>query len=203
MKEFLTILFASLVLHGAAWGQGRVNFANSPSTLITTNGTSLGLGAGPTVATAGRYYFGLYVGSIGTPESQLTLALLATNVASPGRLSGGNPVALPAQYPAGIPLTFQVRAWSSFAGQSYDEALLYLFLFLQQGGLPRPYGGSSALGQVTPTASPNPAAVLFGTGPGQIGGFELFPPLSPEPSAMALAALGTLALALANRKRRR
>lgn len=198
MKALLAILLMSLLLNTAAFGQGRVNFANSASTLITTNGSLVSQGTGLTVAAAGRYYFGLYLGSLGTPENLLTLALLATNVASAGRLSGGNPVALPAQYPAGTPLTFQIRGWSAFAGLSFEEAATKFNTF------PCVYAGVSPLGQVTPTASPNPGGLLFGTSAGQLNsGFELYATCTPEPSTYALAILGTLALGLATRRRRR
>jgi hypothetical protein len=192
MKKILLACTALLAAVGA-YGQGQVAFANTSTTLLSTNvGGNSGTATG-----AGNYRVGLYVGSVGTPEASLTIVGLATNNALAGRFSGGNPFLLPSPtYPGGTPLDFQVRAWSLAGGVTYAEALV------AQAANPAILAGVSALGQVTPTASPNPPAALFGTGAGQLSsGIVMTPGVIPEPSSIALGLLGLGAIALFRRRK--
>lgn len=186
MKKLLAAL-ALLAVVTVSYGQGRVNFSNGSTTPITTQD-------GQQISGAGTYYFGLYVGTAGTPESGLSLVLLATNTALAGRLSGGNPAPLPAPWDTGTapnayPLTFQIRGWTAASGLSYEAALA------SGSGL----AGKSTIGTVTPTFSPTGAAALFGTTGTTVGGFTLTP--VPEPSSIALGLLGLGAVALFRRRK--
>jgi hypothetical protein len=186
MKKILLACTALLAAVGAN-GQGLVAFANTSTTLLSTN---VG-GVSGTATGAGTYRVGLYVGAVGTPENSLTIVGLATNNALAGRFSGGNPFTLPSPtYPGGTPLDFQVRAWTLTSGNTYEEAV--------QSGLG--LRGVSGLGQVTPTANPNPPAILFGTGVGQLSSGIVMTPI-PEPSSIALGLLGLGAIALFRRRK--
>ena len=197
MKRAMAIL-AGLLFSFCAFGQGRVAFANTSTTLINTNF----LGQQGPIAGLGNFRFGLYLGNANAAESELQLALVGTNTPLAGRFSGGSPVALPAPWDLGLdphpyPLTFQIRAWSSNGGFSYEEAEL-----AELSGVPVLLG-RSFLGTVTPTFFPTAAGVLFGTGAGQVSGFDLVAAV-PEPGACALAALGFASfLFLCRRKLRR
>jgi hypothetical protein len=114
-----------------------------------------------------------------------------TNGAVAGLFDGGNVTVPGAQL--GAQFTFQVRGWSSFSGPSYESALL----FAQGSGVPLTYAGQSTLGFFT---VPNSGSIpIFGTGPGQVGGFELQP--VPEPGAWLLGVLGLSLLAAFTRRR--
>jgi len=186
MKKILLACTALLAAVGA-YGQGQVAFANTSTTLLSTNVN----GVSGTATGAGTYRVGLYVGAVGTAEDSLMMVGLATNNALAGRFSGGNPFALPSPtYPAGTPLDFQVRAWTLTSGNTYEEAVL--------SGLG--LRGVSGIGQVTPTAPPATVPALFGTGAGQLTSGIVMTPI-PEPSAIALGLLGLGAIALFRRRK--
>jgi len=188
MKKLLAAI-ALLAIVTSGYSQGRVNFSNGAATPITLSDT------GAPISGAGTYTFGLYVGTAGTAENSLVLAITGANTALAGRMSGGNPAPLTAPWDTGTapntyPLTFQIRGWSTAAG-SYNAALA--------SGRTDWYTGKSALGTVTPTFSPTGAAALFGAGAGNVGGFALSP--VPEPSSIALGLLGLGAVALFRRRK--
>lgn len=182
----LALLAAAVVAHG----QGRVGFANGSTTGITNGNT------GALISGAGGFYFGLYVGPIGTPEAGLQLNILATNTAIAGRLTGGSPAPMAAPHADGTsyPLVFQIRGWSAAGGLSYEEALI------AQGSNPNILLGKSVLGQVAPTFSPTAAAPLFGTSGTLVHGFTVNSVI-PEPSSIALGLLGLGAIALFRRRK--
>jgi len=190
------VLLAGCVTVSTACGQGRVSFRNTASSnyYIWTNnvrGTAPGLMSG-----TNAYRIGLYASTaVGAFESSLTLIGLTTNSAAlPGRFLGPSPFALPAQFVAGQAMTFQLRGWSLWAGTSWEEMEMNPDFHYVQAGW-------SALGTVIPTASPSPAAELFGTNPGQLSsGFWMTPPI-PEPSVRSLAILGAVAWWMARRRR--
>jgi len=187
MKRLLLACSVLLTAVGA-FAQGQINFANTSTTLITT--TSGGTTA--SISGAGNYTIGFYAGPAGSAESALTLAGTALNGALAGRFSGGNPYPLPSPtYPAGTTIAFQVRAWSTAAGSSYEAALA--------SGNAGNFAGKSAVGSVSPTAPPATVPGIFGVGAGQVGGFTLTP--VPEPSSIALGLLGLGAVALFRRRK--
>lgn len=176
MKSFCAaVLMALASITGR--GQGTIDFRNTPSTPITTNNLQ---GTSGLISGAGNYRFGLYVGPFGSSGGSLTLVGLGTNGAIAGQFNGGSGVI--AGFPSGTQVSFQVRGWSSFAGNNYDQA----FTYATGGNLPLAYLGQSTLGFFT---VPNSGSVIiFGTGPGQVGGFELTP--IPEPSTYVLSLFG-------------
>ena len=178
------LLAAVLGVHG----QGRIAFANGSTTPITNASTGL------VISGANNFYFGLYVGSVGTPAGGLVLNILATNTAIAGRLTGGNPAPVAAPFADGSAIAFQIRGWSAAGGLTYEEAVI------AQQSNPNILLGVSILGQVTPTLTPTAAASIFGTtGGGLVPGFTLN--AVPEPSSIALGVLGLGAIALFRRKK--
>ncbi len=205
MKKIL-LLAALLALPLAAFAQGRVNFAN-PTFLITTNFTGNANYPNGTVGNANRTFsplrFGLFIGPAGSSSNGLSLALnnvggtpaWATNQAGPfaGNFNGGNNFEL--QGNTGTPIAFQIRAWS-LAYNTFDEAFTAF-----SAGTVGTLIGASAIGNVVPATGATPTPNLFGTLPGQVGAFSVFPPAVPEPSSIALGLLGLGAVALFRRRK--
>jgi hypothetical protein len=194
-------VLAGLLAAVGAFAQGRVGFDNNATTRIFTNDLAGNVGL---MSGVNAYRIGLYAGAEGSGEELLQLVGLATNSPIAGRFNGGNPFRLPSGFPAGTPLTFQVRVWTFSAGMSYEEALA------TAAGGNSVFLGKTALGFLTPTDVPLPPPQLFGTNPGQLYGFQVAPsgpPVAflaievPEPSAYALGALGAL-MTLAGFRRR-
>jgi hypothetical protein len=168
----------------ALFGQGRVNFANSSSTQLTTNSGFLPpLGQAPNASgpTTGvnTYLIGLYIAPQGTTDpNAFALVGTATNGTVPvnnGRFNGGSAFEIPGN--TGQTIAFQIRAWSTYAGATYEEAFLF------SGGYR--YLGVSAVGQVTPSTNGQPPA-LFGTSAGQVGGFVLTPGFTIVPPEVSI-----------------
>lgn len=172
----------------STWGQGTINFANNaPSGSISTN---VYFASGP-MAGAGNYSFGLYVSEF--PSSSPTMLLgVGQNGAFPGLFDGGD---IAAPFPVGTVLSFQVRGWSSYAGATYEQAYNNTITAVTPFALL----GQSTVGFLTVPASGS--VNIFGTGPGQVSGFQLTPVI-PEPSSTVLVLTGT-ALFLAPLLRRR
>jgi hypothetical protein len=172
----------------SARAQGVVDFRNTGATLITTNDFQGHTGL---INGQGNYLFGLYVGPFGSNESLLLLAGVATNSSVAGLLGPKNLVI--SGLPIGSQVSFQVRGWSSFGGNSYEQATAYA----SGGNLPLAYLGASTLGYFTVPSSGT--VTIFGNGPGQVGGFELAP--IPEPSASVLGGVGVVMFYTLARKR--
>jgi hypothetical protein len=186
---FITLLLA---LPKPLLGQGTVIFANSLATRLTTNtGVIAPPGQLPNQSgfTTGvnKYLIGLYTGGAGNNDpNSYVLRITATNFSGTfsGLFNGGSPATLPGVAP-GIPIAFQIRAWTFTTGLPEDTFGAYFYLYGQSY-----YYGMSSIGYVTPGTEGSFGAQLFGTGSGQIGGFQLTHPLIPEPSDIALAVLG-------------
>jgi len=191
-KQLLRIVYlsAAALAGTSATAQGVVDFHNTSTTQITTN--SLTGATGPTSG-AGNYLFGLYVGPFGSPLNSLSLVGAAPNVSAPG-LFGTSGNFISTGFAPGTQVSFQVRGWSAFAGNSFEQAYAYA----TGANSPIAYLGVSAPGSFTLPGSG--AVILFGTGPGQVGGFELTP--IPEPSAAVLGLLGVLTLSIGLRRRK-
>ena len=184
IKQALTIFcWSAVALFGiSAKAQGVVDFHNTGTTQITTNSFTGATGA---TLGAGNYLFGLYVGPFGSPLDSLSPVGFAPNISLPGFFgTTGNFIST--GFPPGTQLSFQVRGWSSIAGNSFEQAYAYA----SGANFPIAYLGVSAPGFLTVPSSGS--VVLFGTGPGQVGGFQLTP--IPEPSITVLGLLGTLTL---------
>ena len=202
MKKLL-LLAALLGTAASSLAQGNVSFRNNASTsfYIYTNDAPGSLNyVSPTnrlISGVNAYRIGLYANpSTGATSNSLALVGLTTNSAAlPGRFLGPSPLALPSGYPAGLPITFQIRIWSFAGGMSFEEAV--------QAQLTDPFGialGATPLGTVTPSDAASPVALLFGSTTGLLGqGFEMKP--VPEPSTFALGLLGLGAMAMFRRKK--
>jgi hypothetical protein len=199
MKKYLVTLSLSLAAV-TTFAQGAVNFFNGTTTLVS---------AGPvgqqTIISQpqGSYYFGLLTAPSGASDlSQFSFAgVYATNLgaASPGQFSGG-PRTYVAGWLPGVTMSFVVAGWSSTLGHDWSQQWL-------SGGFGgdgffgfSPIGSGAAGAPRTGVAGPPPLN-LFGGGTGVLTGWNLAP--VPEPSIMALAALGAIALMLHRRSQKR
>jgi hypothetical protein len=199
-SKFIQISFSLAVIVGLACdacAQGTVVFANSSATRLTTNDLQGSVGYTTGV---NAYRIGLYIAPQGTTDPNVFSLMPPTAVNrtdSGDGLFNGNPPGgfFGISNNIGQPIAFQVRAWSYFAGATYEEALVY-------GGPETVYRGSSAIGQADPATGSGSPPLLFGTLPGQVGGFMLTP-IIPEPSTMALAVVGAGVLWFATRRRRK
>jgi hypothetical protein len=201
MKKTL-LLLGLMVLPVALFAQGTVNFANTGTTLMTTNSGNPPPPGQPVNATgpttgAGQYTIGLYIAPQGTTDPAAFTLMGPTTLSQSGLGNGrfnGNP--LPNNFVVSNntsqTIAFQVRAWSTFAGSTYELALANSDL--------RRYLGATTIGEVTPATGLTPTPALFGTAAGQVGGFVLAPVI-PEPSSIALGLLGLGAIALFRRRK--
>jgi hypothetical protein len=187
MKKYIALL-GLLTLPVICFAQGTVQFANTSTTQLTTNNLS---GSSGLTTGVNTYKIGLYIAPQGTiNEASFTLVGLATNQTGlgNGRFNGGNPFTIAGNN--GVTIAFQIRAWSFSSGNTYEEAVSSLI----------GYAGKSTIGEVTPATGVALTPALFGTGPGQVGGFVLTPVI-PEPSSIALGLLGLGAIALFRRRK--
>jgi hypothetical protein len=154
----------------ALFAQGTVQFNNTGSTLMTTNSVCCPPNqSGPTQA---GYTIGLYIAPQGTTDPSL-FQLMGPTATSTGGAFGqgrfnGNPQPnyFVISNNTGQPISFQVRAWSTSLGSTWEQAVI-------TADYSR-YLGVSEVGQVTPATNGSPPA-LFGTSAGQVGGFALIP----------------------------
>jgi hypothetical protein len=179
MKKLL-ILSACVLATAGALAQGTVNFANTPTTLITSLSTGLGV---PT----GSMTVGLYYGVVGTTDPTIMTLLKTTGIAPVlGRYTGGT-VTTPATTAGGAAAVFEVRAWSG-AYASYEAAVA---------------AGNSIVGRsglVNVAVTGNPAGVPP-TAPAGLGAPAFtVANVVPEPSTIALGLLGLGALLIRRRK---
>lgn len=183
-KLQIAVLCIAYVTIGALTtsAQSTIDFRNTVGTPISTNDFQGNTGL---ISGAGNYLFGLYLGPFGNSADTFLLSGLAASSSTAGLFGTlGNPV--PIGFLVGAQVSFEVRGWSSFAGNTYEQALAYAI----GGNSPPAYLGKSAPGSFTVPSSGS--IILFGTGPGQVGGFQLTP--IPEPSTTVLGLLGVLTL---------
>jgi hypothetical protein len=189
MKKTLLASFAFAASCVMAFAQGQISFAtfNTSVNALMTN-TLTG-----TVATGSGYYAQLFYGAVGTPEDGL---VALTN--APARLSvagyvttgsgGGTRYTQGAVVPTG-PTAFQVRGWSAALGEDYNAA----YTTWLAGTIPTAVLGKSGIITSSTTTAPTPPALLVG-----LQSFNLNP--IPEPSVIALGALGLAAILWRRRK---
>ena len=197
MRTWLVICVLML-LTAQAFPQGQVDFSNTSSTRLSTN-----VFQGHTGFTTGvnAYRIGLYIAPEGTTDPNVFSLMGPTAVNRTGSGDGlfngnrGDGFFFNISNNSGQTIAFQVRAWSYFAGSTYEEALLY-------AGPETVYAGSSTIGYTTPATGAALAPNLFGTTPGTVGGFTLTP-IIPEPSTWALIVVAAGVLWCAARTRRR
>ncbi|HEY0551810.1 MAG TPA: hypothetical protein VGF13_19555 [Verrucomicrobiae bacterium] len=175
MKATLVFL-TGLLLAISSYGQGQVIFANTDSTLITTNSCCGGVGLfcyrmGPMTGVS-AYRVGLYIAPFGvTDDYAFTLVALATNAgsfppANLGRFSGGT-VTIPGAPPGSL-VAFQIRVWQTGAGATYEQAQGQCCVFLGKSAR-----GFAILGP-DPIPSFDPIPRLMGTNYGQVPGFIVY-----------------------------
>ncbi len=188
-KILLTCALAAFAV--GAYAQGTVNFANGSGTLLLTTNTPTGIG---NITGVGLYTVGIYAGPQGALEGDLVLVgATTTNGPVAGRINGnpsGGSFVMPG-FASGTRITFQIRAWQTAFGSTYEAA---------SAGL----RGVSTLGTTTPGGGLVAAGGLFGTVPAVNGdqpvlGFALTG--VPEPSSIALGLLGLGAIAMFRRKK--
>jgi hypothetical protein len=203
MTKTLISLPLSLVA-ATAFGQGWVNFDNTSTTLVSAGPI------GQQVVISGQpnsYYFGLLIAPSGTADpSQFSFAAVyATNVgaAKPGRLMGSHPPVIVPGWVPGTIMSFLVAGWSSSLGHDWNQQWLS-----GNFGTAGYFGLSQiAIGQATGIDSPpdipfdlfQPVGAFYGIQ----SGWNLAPITSvPEPSSIALAALGAAALILYTQRKK-
>lgn len=199
MKK-LIIIALGVVLTSSAFAQGYIQFANTiaASTQVYTNTTA---GRGKVPAVAGLLNYGLFIAD-GASAASNSLALAIDSSTSLPMVSG-NSAATAGRFnttsaesikqvkneTGGTLVTVQVRAWSASFGNDWVTA----------STTPGAWWGASLLGSTTMgNASPGPA--LFGTGAGQLAGFDVFQNV-PEPSTIALGALGLVGAFIIRRRK--
>lgn len=215
MKK-LAITIALVAVASASFAQGRVNFGNSSTTLISAGGTST---AGSGTA---QYNFAIFLAPSTTAASD-NLAAPAFNdpiwqtdggytvnhATAAGRLvTTATSVVMPAPFAGGTTADFIVRGWSANAGATWAQALASWNNGAPENaalaGLGGMYIGQSEVGNniVFGDGGALPTPVLFGVAGSQVNGFNMaFVPLVPEPSSMALAGLGAASLLLFRRRK--
>lgn len=171
-------LIAGVLCAVSAFAQGTIHFANTSTTTLSTNsGPSPPPGQVPNqtglTSGTGQYSIGLYIAPQGTTDpTAFSLLAVALNGPTLGRFDGGQ--IMPPGGNTGQTIAFQVRAWRSVDGPTFES--------IGSGT----YRGVSAIGFVTPPVAGS--VEIFGAGPGQVGGFVLGN--VPEPSTYALALIG-------------
>jgi len=212
MKQ-LSIIAAVLAIAGSAFGQGQIVFQNrvtgstppifapvygvnpaSPNQSrtgnSTTNGGAVNYGAAPLLVGTG-FTAGLYYGAQGNVDAstfaELATAPFQTATTLPGIFKGPTTApAVPGVTVDGTPGNFQIRAWDNLGGTVTTWA--------QVMATPAAARGSSdVLLNITIHAAPVAPGVLTG-----LTSFNLA--VVPEPSVIALGALGLGALLLRRRK---
>jgi len=186
MKKALMILSSMLVAVGA-FAQGTVNFA-ARVTGVYDAPVFLDTVGGPNKASGAAYMAQLYAGpsasalaAIGSPVPFLT-----------GTGAGywrSAALAIPSVAP-GATASVQIRAWAASAGATYEAALA------ANGGT----GQSTVLNGIVTGGAGSPPSL-----PTDLAGLTSFAiaggtPVVPEPSVLALGALGGLALLIRRRK---
>jgi hypothetical protein len=181
-------LFLGFLCAVSALAQGTIHFANTATTTLSTNsGPTPPPGQAPNatglISGAGNYNIGLYIAPQGTTDpAAFSFLVVAQNGAIPGRFDGGQ-ILIPGN--TGQTIAFQVRGWRSADGPTFES---------NPAGT---YRGVSTIGFVAPAIGGG-GTEIFGTGPGQVGGFVLGN--VPEPSTYGLTLLG-LALGIFMRRR--
>ena len=216
-----------LILSGLAapsFGQSFVNFANSPSTRVSTN-SSFFINGGPTRSGASGlvnssliepsgYHYALlaqfYAGSGPTVNSTFTSLLsdnwiytgaLGNNNLAAGGIAGGANTQTTAGMPVGDANQFIVVGWSSNLGTTWNTFSTRLasddWVTANDA-----FGflGISPVGTGVGVDSGDIPELLFGGPSGIQTGFSLFLTPIPEPTTMALAGLAGLSLLLFRRR---
>jgi hypothetical protein len=196
----MVVIAFALSFTPAILGQGLVNFANTPNTLVSTHSVTFTNFQGYETYSAisgprGSYYFALLTGTPGDVSSFVFSGLLATNTGVDGLFKGGT-VAVPNWAP-GTTKWYEVAGWEANLGSTFD------FRWLNQSVLKNGLFGVSAIGTgIAGDGSTIPVLNLFEGGSGTItSGFTLDGPvLVPEPSTATLLATAAGVLLLCRKR---
>lgn len=196
----------TLSLH--AFAQGRVNFVNSSSTLISAGGTPI------PVSGTREFVFAIFFAPSTTvnttnqtalftdPTFQLAAGYNTNHSSVPGRLATLiNLVVGPTSgFPGGSTVDFIVRGWSANLGYTWSEFLVNWNNGNPSGPPGQTWWGSSVIGNdiVLNDGDATPTPNVFGLSPNQVVGFDMI--TVPEPSSFALAGLGAAALWFSRRR---
>jgi hypothetical protein len=189
-----TILVAGLVAMSVSmtFAQGTVVFANTPTTLVSSG--PMGQEA-PITGSPGSFFFGLLIAPPGTvAPSQFTFTgVYATNAAIAGRILPASYVPVVPGWPIVATISFLVAGWSASLGHDWNQQ--WMSGSFGEAG----YFGLSTIGtgmSGSPFGQAVPPLPLFGPANTTVinTGWNLNP--VPEPSTVALLALGTMTLML-------
>jgi hypothetical protein len=181
------ILFALALTAASAFGQGVVSFQNS-----TLNGTGVRLPASEGGAfITGNNTFSFYF-TYGTSSGALTQtsATFSNNSSSAGRIAGSTYIALTG-IDSGTTAFFQMYAFSTAHG-NYATASTTPGAYYYQSQIISAPAGNPLNAAGTPLFGSNPASTFQG--------FNLLTPV-PEPSTIALGALGIGSLLFIRRRK--
>ncbi len=186
-----TLLTLALVGFSAAatYAQGTIQFLNSAlSKLKYVDAPGAAAVDSPVGTVVGVFY--------GASPSALTLAETTVRTTAAGLWSGGTVFALPGTNP-GETVSLKIAAWYTKGGTTPERAALGK----DSAGISH-YGESAVVTTTALGPTAGPGTVVFqgatGTNPNRAKPFEVV--LVPEPSVMALGALGLGALLLRRRK---
>jgi hypothetical protein len=184
MKKALMVLSSLLVAVGA-FAQGQVNFANrvvgSYDAPVFVGSLTGAKADGPT------YMAQLYAGPSATTLAAIGAPIPFRTGAAAGYITSSTQI-IPTVAPGAV-AQVQMRAWATAAGATYEAALA------ANGGT-----GQSAILAITTGGAGSPPSL-----PANLDGLASFAivggvPNVPEPSVLALGALGGLALLIRRRK---
>lgn len=202
-KQLFILAVAILGLTCRSYGQATVSFANSSGTAISNSLTSARATAGTTFSIA-VYYLPDRAGAPVTGDFDSARAIVLTTNGLPSiNLFGPGVFQAPGGYGIAPNLSgaatgwFQVRAWESAYGTTYEAALANTTQVvagrLALVGTSDPIRMGTGNGAVVPPTVPPTTMVLSG-----LKSFYLVP--VPEPSVIGLGLLGVGALLLLRRR---
>lgn len=188
-----TLLTLALVGFSAAatYAQGTIQFLNTPLQKLgfiqTPGGVRVDAPAGTVI--------GVYWGTPGTAADALQLVPATTVITTPGQFNGGSAYPVPGTNPGDI-IQLKIAGWLNLGGTTpatitgrLDQRITH-------------YGESAVVTTTALGPTTGPGTVIFqsaaGTNPNRVKPFDII--LVPEPSVMALGALGLGALLLRRRK---
>jgi hypothetical protein len=186
MKKILIVTAMAALAVVNSFGQGSVIFGNAGGTAVTlADGTTR-------VPTGSTYQAELVYAPDGTAAADFaTMAVRQGNVAgfgpTAGFISGGGRTIDTITPPGGFGM-FQIRAWSSANGTSYNDVVARGQGLAGQSGIIRVDTANPLIGEA------NASLVAAG-----LAGFSITP--VPEPSAIALGVLGLGTLLLLRRRK--
>ena len=194
MKKLAAILvFAAWT--SFAFAQGFISFVNNNTWLVSAGGVPLPGGQPAT------FWFTILTGEPNTTDvfTFLPTGAYATNQNSAGRVFGGT--GIPVQnWPAGVDRAFVVAGWSVNLGTTWNPG----WLTGDFGSAATGFFGLSPIAPSAPANSEHPVGGVpvnvWGGTYGLTSGFNLEP--IPEPTMLALAALGTAALLIFRHRER-